>query len=140
MPAVDDVFAYLTAQGLAGGTTGWDLKKRRMMDGTGVADQMIVLHEDGGPTPEIKVADGLGDSAMKDVGVFVTVRAGQWKSDDSRAKAQAILDLLHGKLATTIGSTTYLRVMALTPEPVWIGFDEQSRPQHTIAFRLLAEM
>jgi hypothetical protein len=138
--AVDDVFAYLEAQGIAGGSTGWDCKRRRMMDGQGSSDQIVVLQEDGGPAPEIKVADGIGDSAMKDAGVLVTVRATQWKSDDSRSKAQAVFDALHGKIAAMIGSRTYLRVAALTPEPVWIGFDEQGRPRHTIAFRLLAEM
>jgi hypothetical protein len=139
MPAVDDVVAHITAQGLVAGSTGWDVLRRRMMDAPS-KDQLVVVQEDGGPAPEIKVGDGIGDSAMKDVGVLVTVRATQWKSDDSRVKAQQVFDALHGLRSATVGSRTYLRVMALTPEPIWVGFDEQGRPRHTIAFRLLAEM
>lgn len=138
MSAVADVTAYLLAQGVAGGATDWGLIRRRLTD-TPVPDRVVVVAEDGGSTPEVGAAAGIGDSAMKDVGVLVTVRAAQWFSDDSADKAQEILTLLHGLQDTTLGgSTRYLRIGAVTPEPVWVGFDEQGRPLHTIAFRLLS--
>ena len=144
MGAVADVGTYLTAQGLVGGLTGWDLIRRRIMD-TPVKDTVVVLMEDGGPPPEYKPvggdaedAFGIGDAALKDVGVHVLVRAQEWDSDASLAKAQAIFDALHGRRGITLGSTMYLRIAAMTPEPIFTGYDEQGRPRHTIAFRLLS--
>jgi len=102
-------------------------------------DAAVVVGEDGGAQPEIAAPAGIGDSAMGDAGVLVTVRAAQWKSNDSFAKAAEILVALHGLLDVMVGSTQYLRVVALTSEPVFAGFDEQGRPLHTVAFRLLAE-
>ncbi len=143
MSAVDDVFTYLgpsPGQGLAGGATGWALVRRRMGDPPTFADQAVVVAEDGGPTPEIKAASGIGAAAVQDPGVLVTVRAGAWDGDASKVKAAAILAALHGKLNIQLvsGGTTYYRVRAMTPEPIFAGFDETGRPRHTIAFRLLA--
>lgn len=140
MSAVDDVFTFISAQAapaLVGGATGWDIIRRKMGD-TPIKDQVVVVAEDGGPTPEIKTSAGIGQAAVQDPGVIVSVRAKQWDGDASRAKAAAILAILHGLRNTAIGSTTYYRVRALTPEPVFTGFDDSGRPRHTIAFRLLA--
>lgn len=139
MSAVNDVFTYLTAQGIAGGSTEWDLKRRRLMDAP-ATDQLVVLTEDGGRAPEIAETEGIGDSALQDVGVHVLVRAEAWDGDASAAKAQEVLDALHGRRDVQLDQTTYLRVRALTPEPVFLGFDEQGRPRHTVALRLLTEL
>jgi len=141
--AVDDVFTYVgpsPGQGLAGGVTGWTLARRRMADPPTFTDQAVVISEDGGPPAEIKAGSGIGDSAIQDAGVMVTVRAGAWNGDASKNKAAAILAALHGlrNVQLVSGGTTYHRVRALTPEPVFAGFDEGGRPRHTIAFRLLA--
>lgn len=138
MPAVDDVLTYLESQGLAGGATGWTVLRRRLMDSP-APDQLIVVSEDGGSPPEIAVSSGLGEDALSDPGVLVTVRAGAWDGDASRAKAQAIHSALHGIRSTALvsGGTVYLGIRAMTPEPVFVGFDSQGRPLHTIAFRLL---
>lgn len=145
MSAIDDVYTKLgpaPGLGLAGGSTGWGLTVRRLADPPtpGFVDQHVVLTEDGGPPPEIKTVDGIGNAAVKDEGVLVTVRAAAWQSDVSKAKALAIFQALHGLLNVQLvsGGTTYYRVRALTPEPIFAGFDEKGRPRHTIAFRLLA--
>lgn len=139
MATVDDVYAFISAAGLAGGATGWTLVRRRMLDDTGL-DQIVVVGEDGGVIPEIPdVSGSLGDAALSDPGVLVSVRAGAWDGDASLAKAEAILAALHGLRNTTVGGVPYLRVRALTPEPIFAGFDDRGRPIHTVAFRLLRE-
>lgn len=139
MGVVSDMSTYLEAQGLAGGSTGWDLIRRRVMDEP-EDNQLVVLTEDGGAAPEISEAFGIGDSALKDPGVQVLVRGNPWDGDSSLAKAVEILDALHGLRDTLIGATTYLRVRSQTAEPVFVGFDERSRPQHTLSFLLLASV
>jgi hypothetical protein len=102
------------------------------------ADQLVVVSEDGGPLPEIKEAQGIGDAALEDLGVMVRVRAKAWEGDESLLKAQEVLDALHGLRAAMVGSREYLRVRALTPEAIFAGFDDDGRPHHTVAFRMLA--
>ena len=136
MGAVADVFDFITAQGFAGGSSGWDLLERRMMDKP-ATDQLVVVGEDGGGLPEIPDDVGIGDSAYKDIGVLLTVRANAWKGTVGFTKAQDIFDAMHGKHNLVMGSTTYLRVRARTPEPVFAGFDERGRPRHTLALLLL---
>lgn len=143
MSAVDDVFTFLgpnPGQGLAGTGTGWALVRRRLGDPPDFTDQAVVVAEDGGPVPEIKAASGLSSVAYADPGVHVTVRAGAWDGDASKAKAAAILAALHGLRNAVVGAVTYTRVKALTPEPIFAGFDDVGRPRHTIAFRLLTAL
>ena len=137
MSAVDDVYAYLEDQGLAGGSTDWDLLRRREMDDP-VEDQLVIVSEDASQSdPEMFASSGIGDSAEFDIGVHVTVRGEAWNGDSSAAKALEIHTALHGLLDTEVGSTTYIRVRARTAEPVFVGFDDTGRPNHTIAFLLL---
>lgn len=138
MSAVDDVFAYLQAQTIGGTTSDWALLRRRMLDDS-TAAQALAVQEDGGPEPEMPAAEGIGDSALAEAGVLVTVRAKAWDGDASRAKAQAVIDVLHGLRGVQLAgntSRTYLAVRALTSEPVFAGFDDQGRPKHTVALRL----
>lgn len=134
---VSDVYAYLVAQGIAPSST-WDMFTRRLVDQP-AKDQLIVIQEDGGFSPEQPASSGLGDSALAWPGVMVTVRAGAWDADSSFAKAEAIRALLHGKrdLQLSTGGTRYFGISAMTPEPVFAGFDDIGRPMHTISFRLL---
>lgn len=139
MGVVDDVYFFLEEQGLAGGSTEWDLFRRRIMDSPSQA-QAVILSEDGGPQPDMATNAGIGDAAIEDPGVLITVRAEQWDGDSSKEKAAEILEALHGLRSVVLGGSgapTYLRVRALTPEPMWAGYDDQGRPQHTVAFRLL---
>lgn len=134
--AVADVFAYLTAQNLIGGATGWVGFKRRLVD---TPAKTVVVQEDGGSMNEQPSSAGIGDSALKDPGVLVTVRADPWDGDASFAKAQAIRAALHGlrSVPLTPGGDVYFGISALTPEPIFAGYDENGRPLHTISFRLL---
>lgn len=135
--AVDDLYQFLETQGLAGGSTNWNLIRRRMGDDP-ITDQVVVLSEDGGLPPEIKETSGLGDTALEDPAVLVTVRAAEWDGDASRAKAGDIMAALHGMRNILVGTTTYIRIVAQTPEPVFAGFDEKGRPLHTLSFRMLS--
>lgn len=140
MSVVEDVYTYLEVQALAGGSTGWKLLRRRLTDDKDIPDKTVVVVEDGGPLPEIEEAEGIGDEAQRDLGVRIGVRGTAWDGDATSAKAQDILNALHGLRnvrLTGSGGTLYLRVRSLTPEPVFVGFDDRGRPQHTVAFRLL---
>jgi len=136
MGAVQDVYDFIEAEGFAAGSTEWDLRRRRLMDEL-TKDQLVVVTEDGGPSPEIPDDSGIGDSAFQDIGVLVTVRAKAWDGDSGLNKASDIFDAMHGKHDLVVGSTTYLRVRAQTPEPVFVGFDDKGRPRHTVALLLL---
>lgn len=136
MPVVEEVYDYLEAQGLAGGSTEWGLIRRLLDDGD---DQVVVVQEDGGPRSEMPADAGIGDAALGDVGVLITVRGAASDSDASLGKAAAIRSALHGLRGIYLvsGGELYLGVRALTPEPVFAGFDETKRPIHTIGFRFL---
>lgn len=139
MGVVADVASWLETAGLTGGSTGWVALRRRLTD-TPQPDQVVVVREDGGPTPEMAAPAGeLGDAAMVDVGVFVLVRGQPSDSDGSYAKAQAIYNALHGARGVLVGAHQYLRVHARTPEPIFVGFDALGRPQHTIGFQCLRD-
>jgi hypothetical protein len=79
----------------------------------------------------------MGDSALMEPAIQVRVRSGPGQSDAARAKMQEIIDVLHGVLSQTIGSTHYLRIKAQTSEPAFIGFDVRGRPEFTMSFRAL---
>lgn len=139
MPAaVDDMFEYIKTLGLTGGVTGWLLQRRRLSDTGG--DQVVVVSEDGGVGPEIPVSAGIGDSALEDPAVMVTVRAKAWDGPASAEKANAVLAALHGLRGVQLfppTGDTYLGIRAQTPAPIFAGFDGQGRPLHTISFRML---
>lgn len=137
--AVNEVFDFIVAQGLSGG--GWAILRRRVMDGTGVGDKLIVVSEDGGSVELGAPAGSMGDAALADKGVMVQVRATAHDGDASFLKANAILVALHGLRGVTLvsGGGVYLGIRALTPEPVFAGYDERGRPLHTVAFRLLTD-
>lgn len=143
MTVVADVFTFLEDEGLAGGSTEWDLLRRRIADGKHVKDQLVVVSEDGGLTPEIATTQGIGDSALSDTGVLITVRSKAHDGDAGLAKGFEILRALHGRRNATLGDSgdaLYFRVKAMTPEPIFAGFDDENRPLHTIAFRLLSQV
>ena len=133
MGAADDVQAYLAANSLVDGGTGWPSVLRRVHDETA---KLVIITEDGGPVPQIPRAQGIGDVAMGEPGVQIMVRGEPWKSQDTMDQGQAILDLLHGLAGETIGSTDYIGVYSQTPEPIFLGFDEKHRPRCTVNVRM----
>lgn len=137
--AVDEVFSFLNAQALAGGSTGWGLVRRHMLDDKRGPNQLVMVTEDGSTQPEQPAAEGIGDAAMGDPGVLITVRGEPQDGDSSYAKAEEIRTALHGLRSTTLvsGGEFYFRIRSLTAEPVFAGFDDQQRPLHTVGIRLL---
>lgn len=133
MSLVDDVQDYLADASLVDGATGWASVRRRVNDQMG--DQLVVLTEDGGLEPETPSESGIGSATFREPAVQVRVRAAAWDGDAAYAQSQAIYDLLHGARNVTMGSTFYHRVKAQTASPVFIGFDEQGRPEYTTSFR-----
>lgn len=134
MSTVSDLFTYLESEGIAGGVTSWGLVRRRMHDDQ---DQLVALTEDGGPMPEIGATEGIGDSAVTDPSVLVSVRGAPWDGDAAQAKAEEVMEALHGLLGVTLGSTRYDRIAANTAAPVFAGFDKNGRPLCTISFRCM---
>lgn len=137
MGAVNDVRTHLQSAGLIDGATGWVSVKRFEHDDGG--NQQVIITEDGGPTPEMKASQGIGDSALGDAGVQVRVRGEPHKASDTKSKAQEIIDELHGQRGLVISGTTYYRIRSLTREPVFAGYDDDRRPSHTASFRLLSD-
>lgn len=137
MGAVSDVQSHLSSQGLIDGATGWPSTRRRESDELGEGQQ-VILTEDGGPAPEQPASSGLGSEALSDPGVQVRCRGARGDGDASYDRCKQIRDDLHGRRDETLGSTYYFRVRALG-EIAFAGFDDQGRPNHTIAFRLMRD-
>lgn len=133
MSVVDDVIAYLDAQGVLDGSTGWPSSPRLVHDDS---DRLVTIAEDAGPAPEL--AGGSFDGASKFEGVRVVVRGAPFEGDLAAARAVLIRDALHGLTATALGSTTYEGVWSLTSSPAWIGYDGNSRPEFSLSFRLMS--
>lgn len=138
---MDDVQDHLQSEGLVDGSSTWPSVRRQEVDDKGESGRLVIIMEDGGPTPEIPASAGIGDSALGEPGVQVRVRGAPHESDEAEAQCQAIIDELHGKLNATIGSTLYHRIMAQTTEPVWAGYDEDDRrPNFTASFLMLRDV
>jgi len=135
---VSDVYNYLNASGLVGGSTGWALIRRKVSDAP-TPDQCVIISEDGGPPSEQWAAEGIGDSAMRDPAVHIMVRGKPWDGDASGYKALEIYNLMHSKRGITMGSHYYFRIQSRTASPLFLGFDERGRPQHTLSFLCLAD-
>lgn len=140
MSAVADVQTYLAAQGLVDGATQWPSVRRTMGDDADPdqPSRLVGIMEDGGPPPDIPADQGVGVAADVDPGVQVLVRGAPWDGDGCVAQCEAIRTALHGLQDATLGATTYIRVRAMTPQPVWLGYDGKGRPTCSVAFRLLA--
>lgn len=135
---VADVVAYLQSLSpeIMDGSTEWRSVMRNMNDGMG--DQLIVFREDGGTEPETPSEPGtMGDSALMEPSIHVTVRGRPQQGNVAVAKAQEIQDALHGLLRVQMGSTHYMRVKAQMPEPLFYRYDERERPLVTQSFRAL---
>jgi len=133
MSAVADVIAYLAATGLVDGSTSWTSSPRLVHD---EVDRLVVVAEDGGPAPEL--GGGSFDGPIRTEGVRVVVRGSCYEGDAAAAKATEIRDALHGLAGETLGATRYEGVWAMTSAPVWIGFDENRRPEFSTGFRLMS--
>lgn len=136
MGIVSDFQTYLQSLSpdVIDGDSGWPSVRRRVHDGS---DRLVVFSEDGGFDPETPSEEGIGDSAMMEPAVQVRVRAEAWNGDAASAKAREIFGIFHGLMRVTMGDQYYIRIKAQTPEPLFMGFDGNGRPEMTISFRAL---
>lgn len=136
MSAVVDLQSYLASQGYVDGSSGWTSYRNALRD---VPDKIVVFTEDGGPAPEMVAASGIGSDASQWEDVQIRTRGEPGEIDVARSKARAIATALHALTATALGSSTYEAVRALTSAPVFIGSDENDRPEFTQSFRLMSQ-
>lgn len=105
-----DVQAYLAAQSLIDGSTGWPSTRGALHD---EFDRLVAIRSDGGPEPEVYAASGLGSAALHRPSVQVRVRGAAADTRDVvYATAVAVHDALHGLHGATLGGTDYLLVRA----------------------------
>lgn len=134
MSTVANVQSYLVQAGLIDGSTDWPSVRRRVFDDLGA--KLVVLTEDGGGAPSLQAPQGMmGDAALADPAVQVLVRGDPWRSDEAQDQALAIQRVLHGQREVLMGDVIYLRVLAQSSEPIFIGFDENNRPMFTQSYR-----
>lgn len=133
MGIVDDAQTFLRDEGIVDGSTGWPSVQRRVHD---QSDRLVVLTEDGGLPPEIPAEGGIGSAALGTPAVQIRIRGGPWEGTETQAKAEEILRALHGNQSLVIDGTTYRSVAAQTDEPVFMGFDDNGRPEHTVSIHM----
>lgn len=118
---IDDIASYLQTNSI--GTVGTNIFKSYLPDnGLSVA---IGVFDTGGTLPDVDLLE----LKKRTFQIFVkstTYSAGAQKIDDIR-------DLLHGKLALTVGSTHFLRIHALS-EGGHIGKNEAGVHEFSINF------
>lgn len=132
MSDVANVVGYLAALDIVDGSSDWTSVRGTLYDGT---DRLVAVRNDGGGTPEIGAAEGLGSAAFRDPRIHFTIRGEPHDRDATEDKAQEIFDALHGLMDTTMGAVRYERIVAETT-PIEVGQDGNERPIHTVAFRL----
>jgi hypothetical protein len=131
--AVRDLQAYLMAEGLIDGSSGWPSSRSGAHDDS---ERLVVFAPDGGSSPEIPAVSGIGDTAMQDPAVHVTVRGAVGERDEAEEAMEALRFAAHGKTSTSMGSILYFRVAARS-EPV-MYFDDRNRPNFTVSFRMMS--
>lgn len=134
MDIVTDVQTLLATLGLVDGPSGWTSSRRVLTDETGPESgaRVVAITEDGGPAPEMSADEGLGSAAFSFPAVQIRVRGRPHKGDETRAKVAAIRDALHSTRGA-VGDTWYTWIRARS-EPVFLGLDDQRRPEFTISF------
>lgn len=88
------------------------------------------VYEESGPTPDTY------DFRWRYPEYMIYIRAKDW--DLSRAYAQSIFDLLHGKLnfrVISLGRTFYVQSLYALSEIIRVGVDENDNMEYSINFR-----
>lgn len=124
MVLLDNIEAYLIAQLLAGGATGWELKKGFLPDD---ADKAVCIFESPGLSPENDSTDTSFYPAFQ-----IRVRGDAFGYEIARAKMQAIRDSLHHANITGL-----IYVYATQSGPTPLGNDGNDRPNFTMNFRTM---
>lgn len=128
--AVDiaDVLAGVSSLAL---TLGDDLHVSQM-PATGTIPCVAVLDSPVGvgPSPALNVTETIHGSFVQ-----IRVRGDRNGYQAARALAGAIKDELHGLRDQTINGTRYILVWAQS-DVLWLGYDENQRPEFSINFRI----
>lgn len=130
MSAVFDVQDFLALRGVVDGSTTWPSVQRDVNDSS---NQLVVISEDGGETPEAGSFEGSGDAAIARPWVQVLVRGNPNDGPSVAEKMEEVKATLHGRYGVLMGSNTYLAVTALS-EPVPFK-DSKQRWVMTLSFR-----
>ena len=111
---IDDIADFLEDEGI--GTVGTNLFIGRKIDSddTSLPNNIVVLYETGGVAPSI-------DIPTKNPTFQVYVRNTDYAL--GRAKIEAVRTALHQTYGDTIGSTSFMYIVAQS-EPGYIGRDE----------------
>jgi len=123
-----EVAGGLLGTSVVGGSTGWTLKVGKMV---GEPDQVIVMYDTGGLTPNPKWAVD-----------YPTIQAMvRGKPNDygvTWAKARAVRDALLGLDSQTVGSDRWVSIVC--PGDVgFVGYDDAQRPMVSVNFRIIIE-
>jgi hypothetical protein len=124
----EDIMTYV-----AGNTSlviGTDLFAGDMHDGPDAEHAAVVLRDSGGFEPDPTNQDISEDTFQ----VFVRGQKGGYR--EAYAQAEALFALLHKLTNETIGTTRYVFIFAMQ-RPIYLGMDDNQRPEFSINFRTM---
>lgn len=124
MSLVKDFGWYLVEQGIAGGSTGWELGHESLVQSP---DQYIALYE-----PSSAVDTG---TTMERRRFQVLVRSARWDADGGSSKANEIMQVLH-RNGLNINETFYTGIIAIQ-SPGLIRVDELDRHIYSSNYKVL---
>ena len=125
MALLDDVAAFLDAQGVTGGATGWTAFKSFVPPSP---DQVVVVTETGGGEPDQTDGD-----RFEEITFQVRVRGAPMDYAGARAKAREVYLALND---AALGAD-YVYCYATQAGPAPLGYDSNDRPELTWNFRAL---
>ncbi len=121
MAFIDDIATYLQTNGI--GTIGTDLFKGYLPDTE--SGTHIGVYDTGGPAPDVDL------TSLKNPTMQILVRSNSYSA--GKTKIEAIRNLLHGVINTTIGST-FVLFMNAQSEGGHIGRNQRGQDEFSINF------
>jgi hypothetical protein len=124
-PTSQDIASYLDGVSWVGLTFGTDLFAFKQPDSPNLC---ATVYDTGGFAPE-------PDYRYDKPTIMVKVRGGPNEYMEAYQIAENVKEALRGLHGETIGGTKYIGCWVVT-DPSFIGYDQNSRPEITINFRL----
>lgn len=125
MALLDDVASRLEADAVGGGSDDWSILKGALMPSP---TKQIAIIETGGYAPTMEAVQGYDYPTFQ-----VLVRTEKYKYQEGRAKIQEVYDSLH--LGDLGGG--YVDCIGIQSAPMFVGFDNDERPNWSINFRVM---
>lgn len=125
---LDDIEAHLTAQGVAGGATGWTVKKTYAGDDP---NKQVVLAQGPGEQPE---SDSSDVNEQEYPGLIVRVIGDEFGAEAAHVKAREVFEALHNSQPTS----EYTYVFA-TGSPHDVGYTANNQPIVAVNFRCMRD-